>query len=84
MADQLITRLFDQRQFTTGEIQFLSKEFGEKCFLEENFDKILNLNKNVCVISDTSNSNLCNISIDIGENISDKGKVLHSSYYDKV
>lgn len=73
VADQIVARLFDQRQFTSGEIYYLAKELGGKVNFEESLDRVLKLNENVCLISDTSDTNLANTDADLAKDISQKG-----------
>lgn len=46
ISGQIVTRLFDHRQFTTGEINYLVEEYQNNHKIEENFDKILKVNEN--------------------------------------
>lgn len=74
MADQLITRLFDQRQFTNGEISYLVKGFEQEANLEANFDRILKINENVCVTLDKTSSDLLRIDDKPVEDVCDQGE----------
>lgn len=75
VTDQLIARIFDQRQFTSGEINYLIREISENNRLEGNLDKILRLNQDVCVISDTYASDLSKIDDSLTKNILDQGEI---------
>ena len=76
MADQILSRIFDQRQFTGGEINFLVRELDEKVDLTENFDKLLKINENVCVISDTSREDMCSAHDATMQKLSNQGESL--------
>lgn len=74
VADQIIHRIFDQRQFTSGEIDYLVKEFGhDRINLEQNFEQVLKLNQDACVIADTNLEDLCNSSERLASNYCDQG-----------
>lgn len=68
-----MARIFDQRQFTSGEINYLSREIGERINLEDNFNKILRINQTVCVISDLDNE-LSKTDVLVAKSIHDEGK----------
>lgn len=74
VADQLVARIFDQRQFTCGEINYLMRELGEKSNLEANFDKLLKINENVCLINDRNSGDMCQSGDPVAKDVSDKGK----------
>lgn len=74
VADQILVRIFDQRQFTSGEIDFMVKEFGhDKVNIEENFQRMLKLNQDACVIADTNLADLCDSSETLARNYCDQG-----------
>lgn len=56
-ANQIILRLFDHRQFTSGEIAFHVRGI-EKLQIDANFNKSLKINQDSCVIHDTSSNEL--------------------------
>lgn len=74
VADQLVARLFDQRQFTGGEINYLMRELGERSNLEANFDKILKINENACLINDRNSGDMCQSSEPVAKDVCDKGE----------
>lgn len=61
VADQLISRLFDHRQFTSGEIRYLIEEFEEQCALDGTLDRALKQQEDVGIISDLTETNLCKL-----------------------
>jgi len=79
VADQLISRVFDQRQFTNGEINYLSREIfeGKTNNLEKSFDKLLKVNESVCLIADTNAPDLCINHEAKAKEISDQGEKLN-------
>lgn len=65
VSDQIVSRLFDHRQFTTGQIDYLVKGFDNAC-LEDNLEKLLKINEKVCVVLDqTQSESLTTINRDI-------------------
>lgn len=63
VAHRLILRLFNHRQFTSGEIDYLVKEL---CIpAEENFARVLTTNQNVCLISDRNTENCLEVTKDV-------------------
>lgn len=74
VADQVLARIFDQRQFTNGEINYMVREFGDVTDLEGNFDKVLKMNETVCMITDKYNEDMCSSCDHIMTNINAEGK----------
>jgi len=74
VADQVISRLFDHRQFTSGEINYLLKELKDGINLEENFNRILKISQNTYVVSDLSSTNPPKSAENMAKDICDKSK----------
>lgn len=74
VADQLISKIFGHRQFTSGEINYLVREFGDKNSLDDNFNRILNLNQSICVLTDISNNDLLKTNDGIAKELSNQGR----------
>lgn len=70
VADRLITRLFNHRQFTSGEINYLVKEVCNP--VEESLPRILSTNQSICLIADKNTENCLQVAKDVLE----KGKFL--------
>lgn len=51
VSDQIVSRLFDHRQFTNGQVDYLVKGLDDTR-LEDNLDRLLKINERVCVILD--------------------------------
>lgn len=64
----------DQRQFTSGEIGYLVRELGENNKIEDDLNKVLKLNQDVCVISDSYTSDLFKIDDNVTKNTLDQGE----------
>lgn len=73
VADQIIARLFDHRQFTSGEIRYLIKEFEGQCSLDDTLDRALKQQEDVVIISDMTENNICklddNQAIDLNQQV---------------
>lgn len=63
VAHRLILRLFNHRQFTSGEIDYLVKELCNPA--ETNFARILTTNQNVCLITDRNTENCLEVTKDV-------------------
>lgn len=50
------------------------KELGENVDLDGNFDRLLRMNENVCVISDTGREDMCSAHDASQRNINDQGE----------
>lgn len=59
-ANQLIISLADHQKFNSGQISYIVREQIEKPKLEENFDRLLKMNQDVCVLDDTNSGHMCN------------------------
>lgn len=63
VANRLISRLFNHRQFTSGEIDY---HVNEICHPAENsFPRILITNQNICLISDRGTENCLEAAEDV-------------------
>lgn len=54
VADRIVSRLFDHRQFTAGQIDYLIKGIESNANLDETLNKMLKMNENVCLLLDES------------------------------
>lgn len=60
LLGQILSRLFDHRQFTAGQIEYLVRgldgDAGNSNLQCANFDKLLKINEKVCLMADSLNS----------------------------
>lgn len=76
VADELVARLFDHRQFTHGEIDYIVKGFRDKAGIEENLNKTLRINENTCLINDLTSNGLGLLSDELASKILDQVTLL--------
>lgn len=76
VGHQIVSRLFDHRQFTDGEINFLIKGMSPNAGMA-NLDKILKINETSCVITDFCSSESGRLDSKPCRDIRDKGKTTH-------
>lgn len=69
VAEQITTRLFDHRQFTTGEINYFVNEFEFNHKLNENFDRTLKVNEDLITSAYLASNDLTKLSSDSTKSI---------------
>lgn len=72
IADQIVKKLFDHRQFTTGEINTLIKDYETSQRLSDNFDKILKIDEDLNSVYYGLNNDLAKLNDDIAQNLLDQ------------
>lgn len=70
VADRIISRLFDHRQFTAGQIDYFIKGIDSVSEEGVNLDKILKLNEKVCLVMDINDEETNKFRDDWAENVS--------------
>ncbi|KAG9509602.1 hypothetical protein GZH46_01874, partial [Fragariocoptes setiger] len=74
VADQLIARLFDHRQFTAGEIRYLINELEDRCKIGRSLEKALSLNQEAGIVSDMCTDDVAKINLRECGDIESSGK----------
>lgn len=69
VGDRIFSRLFDHRQFSAGQIEFIVKGMEDATGSSNNLDRLLKTNENVCVISDAFFDDISNLDEQVARNV---------------